>query len=272
MSTDYRALCAELLQPLAEYDGANPYHEHRALITRARAALAKPEPVAATAEQQARDLLERMGIADAQSFSAGDLIELANLIARAPRAQPDPAEPADEGIPQWSEGVCGDGAAILRDGLMIPIEELVASLNRAERLARWGRPTIKSVPPTNEELDAWWEKCAELTREGKADCYWAFGDVTADYVYSIARAAIARWGRPAIEPVPVSKRLPGPEDCDAEGRCWWWHPAHIEDDFDNDWVLLNFEWADGRRDSDDSLIYTHWLPHHALPTPEATNG
>jgi hypothetical protein len=33
---DFRALCAELLQPLAEYDGANPYHEHRALITRAR--------------------------------------------------------------------------------------------------------------------------------------------------------------------------------------------------------------------------------------------
>jgi hypothetical protein len=43
MSTDFRALCAELLQPLAEYDGANPYHEHRALITRARAALAEPE-------------------------------------------------------------------------------------------------------------------------------------------------------------------------------------------------------------------------------------
>jgi len=32
---DFRKLCAELLQPLAEYDGANPYHEHRALITRA---------------------------------------------------------------------------------------------------------------------------------------------------------------------------------------------------------------------------------------------
>jgi len=40
---DFRTLCAELLQPLAEYDGANPYHEHRALITRARAALAQPE-------------------------------------------------------------------------------------------------------------------------------------------------------------------------------------------------------------------------------------
>jgi hypothetical protein len=40
----FRALCAELLQPLAEYDGANPYHEHRDLITRARAELAKSEP------------------------------------------------------------------------------------------------------------------------------------------------------------------------------------------------------------------------------------
>jgi hypothetical protein len=41
MNTTFRALCAELLQPLAEYDGANPYHEHRALITRARAVLAR---------------------------------------------------------------------------------------------------------------------------------------------------------------------------------------------------------------------------------------
>lgn len=34
-----------------------------------------------TAEQQARDMLERIGIEDAQSFSAGDLVELANLIS-----------------------------------------------------------------------------------------------------------------------------------------------------------------------------------------------
>lgn len=34
-----------------------------------------------TAEQQARDMLERMGVKDAQSFSAGDLVELAGLIA-----------------------------------------------------------------------------------------------------------------------------------------------------------------------------------------------
>ena len=32
------------------------------------------------AEQKARDMLERMGVEGAQSFSAGDLVELANLI------------------------------------------------------------------------------------------------------------------------------------------------------------------------------------------------
>jgi hypothetical protein len=34
-----------------------------------------------SAEQQSRDLLERMEIANAQNFSAGELVELANLIA-----------------------------------------------------------------------------------------------------------------------------------------------------------------------------------------------
>lgn len=34
-----------------------------------------------SAEQEARDLLERMEIEGAQSFSAGELVELANLIA-----------------------------------------------------------------------------------------------------------------------------------------------------------------------------------------------
>jgi hypothetical protein len=85
-----------------------------------------------------------------------------------------------------------------------------------------------------------------------------------------ARAALARWGTPAIKPVPVSERLPEVGDCDAEGGCWWWHPDHKEDDFDDGWILLNPKWAGGRRDSNDSLIYTHWLPHWALPVPANT--
>jgi hypothetical protein len=85
------------------------------------------------------------------------------------------------------------------------------------------------------------------------------------------RAAQARWGTPAIEPVPVSERAPRTEDCDAEGRCWWWHPDHKEDDFDDGWILLNPKWADGRHDSDNSPIYTHWLPPWALPVPTPNN-
>jgi len=86
-----------------------------------------------------------------------------------------------------------------------------------------------------------------------------------------ARAALARWGTPAIQPVPVAERLPGLEDCDAEVKCWWWHPGHKEDDFIDGWILLNPKWAGSRRDSDGSLIYTHWLPANALPNPEAVD-
>ena len=105
-----------------------------------------------------------------------------------------------------------------------------------------------------------------------------------------ARAIQQRSARPAIHPVPVSERLPKPGDCDAEGGCWWWHPDHksaaspsagdcgvgwphsSEDDFDDGWILLNPKWAGGRHDSDDSLIFTHWLPHWALPMPIPSNN
>ena len=64
-----------------------------------------------------------------------------------------------------------------------------------------------------------------------------------------ARAVLARWGRPTIEPVPVSERLPGPEDCDEEGRCWWFNVAGVPE-----WQL-----AGG------GSYGEAWLPHHALP-------
>ncbi len=36
---------------------------------------------------------------------------------------------------EWTEGVCGDGAAILRDGEMIPIEDVIDTLNNLEGAA-----------------------------------------------------------------------------------------------------------------------------------------
>jgi hypothetical protein len=125
------------------------------------------------------------------------------------------------------------------------------------------------VAPTDEEL---------LESAAKALGYKSIPSdetcpiVEAGELLAFARAVLARWGTPANQPVPVSERLPGPEDCDAEGGCWWWHPDHKEDDFDDGWILLNPKWADGRHDSDDSPIYTHWLPHWALPVPAPANN
>ncbi len=68
-------------------------------------------------------------------------------------------------------------------------------------------------------------------------------------------AAADCWGRPAIEPVPVAERLPGPEDCNADGVCWWWSRDITA------WCLC-FAAAG------DQSEWTHWLPHHALPVPQ----
>jgi hypothetical protein len=71
-----------------------------------------------------------------------------------------------------------------------------------------------------------------------------------------ARAVLARWGRPAISPIPVLERLPSLEDCDKEGRCWF----HSINRTWCDWYLLKASCI--------TSTETHWLPAHALPLPE----
>jgi len=40
--------------------------------------------------------------------------------------KPEPEQDQDD---RWTEGICGDGAVFLYDGVMVPIENVVASLN-----------------------------------------------------------------------------------------------------------------------------------------------
>lgn len=70
---------------------------------------------------------------------------------------------------------------------------------------------------------------------------------------------------PAVVPVAVSERLPGTEDCDAEGRCWQWTPFEEGTNFPapGDWGLQLGEWLSNVR-----CQTTHWLPAHALPLPQ----
>ena len=84
------------------------------------------------------------------------------------------------------------------------------------------------------------------------------------YALEEYRAALARWGHPTPQPVAVSERLPGPEDCDEQGRCWL--GGRQMGRGTPTWLLGYPAWAERFPD-----VHRFWLPAHALPTPEATN-
>jgi hypothetical protein len=78
------------------------------------------------------------------------------------------------------------------------------------------------------------------------------------YAVNHARAALAKWGRhpespdSSTQPIPLSERLPGPEDCLDEGWAWFFNQRI-------GWRQAVLPVSPG---------YTHWLPANALPTPE----
>jgi len=72
--------------------------------------------------------------------------------------------------------------------------------------------------------------------------------------FRLGRAAGISDSRLTIKPVPVSERLPGPENCTTDKECWYW------DSISGCWFFLP-----GPPLNDH---YTHWLPHHALPLPQ----
>ena len=103
--------------------------------------------------------------------------------------------------------------------------------------------------PTDEEL---WDLYQDLGRDFSPTWF--------------ARAVLARWGRPAVQPVPVSERPWEREGwCDAKGMCWWWNPATST--LGTPWWSYSpWEWMEDA---------TYSLPHHALTvpaTPTETNG
>lgn len=72
------------------------------------------------------------------------------------------------------------------------------------------------------------------------------------------RAALAQ-----PEPVPMSEQLPGPEDCDADGRCWTGSSNFIDETGDRP-IPYPASWELRWILNED----THWLPHYALPVPQ----
>jgi hypothetical protein len=125
------------------------------------------------------------------------------------------------------------------------IEEYMTAPAEEDTLIQRARAALAQPEPqgpSDEDLDALF---TEVDQSGESESWRTY-----------ARAALARWGRPAIEPVPVSERLPGPEDCDEEGLCWWWDSDCRQTEA---WCRGLSEYASGS--------YSHWLPHWALPVP-----
>jgi hypothetical protein len=145
------------------------------------------------------------------------------------------------------------------------ITQLAERLQNLAELACRARAALEAQPepqgptddePTDQEIEEWADAAAEVPLEemdpevhGWRRCF------KSDEFSETIRAALARWGRPAIEPVPVSERLPGPEDCDEEGRCYGW-------DGDYWWMVGNPGITITKYTG-----YTHWLPYWALPVP-----
>jgi hypothetical protein len=122
------------------------------------------------------------------------------------------------------------------------------------------------VGPTYEELLALAVKQLIVASDGTNP--WQEDADISDEVVEYARAVFARWGHPTPQPIPVSERLPGPEDCWPEGHggvgcCWQWEPDINGHEPLGSWKLQHRDWA-----SDGEV--THWLPATALPLPPTT--
>lgn len=165
------------------------------------------------------------GTYDADEELVRSALKRLNALETAPLSIPPP----ERG--HWSEGVCGDGAAILLDGVMQPIEDVIAALNT---------PPLAPIPSLEDAF---------------ATLGYQYGEDAMDNV-KVGWELRGRYGS-AVVPIPVSERLPVAEDCDAEGRCWFFFLLSN----DPTWTLEHYNAAicSGR---------SHWLPHWAIPLPE----
>lgn len=152
----------------------------------------------------------------------------------------------------------------------------------ATYLQRHARPAIKPVPTpepgtadhiTDDEGTRWdrtmdaalWAKafcliCPEMASREDVMIGWFANAIMAGCDHQAWKMDAER------KPVPVGERLPGLEDCDTRGRCWF-----IDDD--EKWcpVILGDILDEDEPDAIQRVIcyygYTHWLPYWALPVP-----
>lgn len=250
MTTDYRSLCAELIDAL---DSGIPAKRIRLspLANRARAALAEqPELVRPT---KAEIHLLADNILDGDRASRVDFARAVLARWGNPAPQP-PAEGEGPSDAELLKTYCDARRAFyfeVAEGKSDQEDRKDATVAGLRAiLARWGNHPAKpdGSPADGEvgELVEWLRDRAESTS-------------LAHTALRITRAADLLQRLSPPQPVPVSERLPRPADCDVEGRCWMLGKV------ERDWRLINPE-----KSGLPHLRYcfSHWLPFHALPLPE----
>jgi hypothetical protein len=158
----------------------------------------------------------------------------------------------------WQELCVQLYAALEAHGTTWDDEALLDRVGVALRLART-EPEPKG--PTEliralELAEAALADIGDAEREPGDDLAWAEARAAQDLPR--IRAVLARWGRPSIEPVPVSERPWEREGwCDGDGWCWCF-------DADGTDPWWSFDKPEG------CPTWTHLLPHDALPLPVPT--
>jgi hypothetical protein len=145
-------------------------------------------------------------------------------------------------------------------------------------LARYGRlalqPQQEGVKPTDADLDALerkhWKLDSVVEYEPGQGCREVFERQETFDHRAFAHTVLARYGRPTFQPIPVSERLPGPDDCCSNPRngqgqwCWGWvWPGGMDRDdpipYSGCWRMMRRQWL-----SDEALA---WAPWWAIPLP-----
>jgi len=229
MTDVFRSLCIDLVRIADAIEGGNSFTANQCQALDGFSALANFRALADTARKKlAKSEQPESGLPSDGGYEVGTMWA-------GHGTRPEPV-----GRPVWTEGVCGDGAAILKDGVMQPIEDVVAALNAAEVVR------LKPVGPSLEEVE-------DLCEEHE---FCVEGYESTECLQGLINDAVARYSGPTIAPISLKERLPKPEDCNERGECWHWQQGP------ESWELIsppeNYYVFDE---------WTHFLPHWALPIP-----
>ena len=122
-----------------------------------------------------------------------------------------------------------------------------------KELARFSRPTPQPTNKKSLTVQPADGEVAELVADMREQANHGYSEFIGGD--DLRRAADLLEQLSPLQPIPVSERLPGPGDCDADGRVWW---LGVET-----WMLRTYAVVAGAA----IPLGTHWLPAHALPLP-----